>query len=487
MLDKLKNLDSFKVFDFFYQINQIPRGSGNEKAISDWLVDFAKKRNLQVKQDEFKNVIIRKKGSLGYENANTVILQGHTDMVTEKESDSDHDFLKDPIAFIVDGDNLHANKTTLGADDGIAVAMALAVLDSDNIPHPPLEVLLTATEETGMDGAEGLDVADIKGRTLINIDSENEGEFLVGCAGGREVFFHLPIDLQDIDSEKKLFNIKVSGLFGGHSGSEINKGRGNAIKLLGRLLFNLLKNTSFHIVNISGGTKHNAIPRDASACIAINKNDASFLDKIIKDFSLTFKNELLGIDDGIKLQSTECESSNYKKMLSAKTTENLINLLIITRHGLIEMSQAIPGLVQTSNNVAIVEMTENEIVLSCAMRSSIASCKSAISDEFAVVGKLCGAKVEFTAGYPAWEYNPKSKITDVFVKVYKNMFKKEPVVTAIHAGLECGLFSEKFGPSLDQISFGPDIRNAHTPKEYASISSVDRMWKFLQVVLAELK
>lgn len=487
-MDSLKGLDSFKVFEIFKAINQIPRGSGNETAISNWLVNFAKQRGLDVKQDAVKNVIIRKGGTAGYEHAKPVVLQGHMDMVCEKESDSPHDFLKDPIAFIVDGDSLHADRTTLGADDGMALAMALAVLDADDIPHPPLEVLCTVSEETGMDGAQGLDIADIKGRTLINIDSEEEGEFLVGCAGGVEVFFHLPVQWEPLPSGKKLYTVKVSGLFGGHSGSEINRGRGNAIKLLARLLKRLEKDVSFHIVKIKGGTKHNAIPREASACLAIDAEVEKKVEKIVKEYDSIFKNELAASDAGVKAELLPCTcEKKCSKMFAEETGRNLIDLLIMVRHGLIEMSQSIEGLVQTSNNVAIVEIAGDEIKLSCAIRSSIASCKQAVAEEFGVIGTRCGARVEFTDGYPAWEYTPNSPIRDVFVRVYKNLFGKEPVVTAIHAGLECGLFSEKFSGKIDQISFGPDVRDAHTPKERASISSVDRMWKFLKAVLAELQ
>lgn len=488
MVDTLKNLDSFKVFEFFHAINQIPRGSGNEKAISDWLVDFAKKRNLEVKQDAVKNVIIRKPGTAGYENAKPVLLQGHMDMVCEKEADSTHDFMKDPIAFIVDGDSIHADKTTLGADDGIAIAMALAVLDSNDIPHPPLEVLCTVAEETGMDGAEGLNVADINARTLINIDSEEEGEFLVACSGGIEAFFHLPITWTDLEKGKKLVTLKVSGLFGGHSGSDINKGRGNAIKLLARVLYALSKECTYNIVSISGGTKHNAIPREATVCIAIDEKFETKVQKLLEEYNAIFKHEFLESDAGVIVTCSSCYCNETQhKMLSKKTTENLVNLLLLTRHGLIEMSQSIAGLVQTSNNVAIIETNEKEVKLSCAIRSSIASCKKAIVDEFSVLGKLCDAMLEFSSGYPAWEYKAESPIREVFIKTYKDMFGKEPVVTAIHAGLECGLFAEKFGDDLDQISFGPDIRNAHTPKENASISSIDRMWKFLKAVLKNLK
>ncbi len=486
MVDKLKSLESGKVFEFFYEMNQIPRGSGNEKAISDWLADFAKKRNLEVKQDAYNNIIIRKGGTAGYEKADTVILQGHMDMVCEKEKDSPHDFLKDPIAFIVEGDTLRADKTTLGADDGIAVAMSLALLDADDIPHPPLEVLFTVAEETGMDGAIGLNPADIKGRTLVNIDSEEEGVFLTSCAGGKEVFFHLPIKWEDIAASKHFLKITVSGLIGGHSGMEIIKERGNANKLLARVLHAIGKKTQYNIAHIAGGSKHNAIPREAYAVIAVNASDEALVHDIVKAFDKIFKNEFAGIDNGVTV-SVAADAGKVQRVFDASTSERIVELLLLTTHGVIAMSHSIEHLVQTSNNLAIVETLDNEVKVSCAIRSSIKSQKEAVADEFGIIGKLTGAKMVFDPGYPEWQYSPHSKIRDTFVEVYKKEFGKEPVISAIHAGLECGLFSEKFNGALDQISFGPNIYDVHTPKEHASISSIDRSWKFLKAVLKSLK
>lgn len=484
MLDALKKLDGYKVFEFFHEINQIPRGSGNEQAVSDWLVKFAKDRKLEVKQDKFNNIIIKKSGTTGYEKAKTVILQGHMDMVCEKEKDSNHDFMKDPIAFIVEGDTLRADKTTLGADNGIAVAMALAVLDSKDIPHPPLEALFTTAEETSMGGANGLDTKDIKGDILLNIDSEEEGVFCTGCAGGKQLEFQLPIKWENITSSQKVFALSVRGLTGGHSGMEINKERGNANKLLARVLHNFGKKFKYNIVKISGGSKHNAIPREAVACIVLD--DEAEAKKIIKSYQKIFENELYGIDEKVEVHFEPCNES-HTKMFSDKTTENIVNILLLSTHGVINMSQTLKGLVQTSNNLAIIETTTDKVKVVCAIRSSIKSWKEAVADEFTVIAKLCGADIVVLDTYPEWQYAPKSPIRDLFVKVYKKEFGKEPEVTAIHAGLECGLFSEKFNGRLDQISFGPNIYDVHTAKEHTSVSSIDRTWKFLKAVLKELK
>lgn len=485
MLESLKKLDSYKVFDFFNKMNQIPRGSGNETAVSNWLVQFAKERGLSCKQDNLKNVIIKVPGTAGYEQSKTIVLQGHMDMVCEKEADSKHDFLKDPIAFIIDGDYLHADKTTLGADDGIAIAMALALADSPDIPHPPLEILATVSEETGMDGAVGLDVADISGRTLINIDSEEEGIFLVGCAGGKEVFLHLPISWENVLDGTKVMTVTVNGLQGGHSGMEISKERGNANKLLARVLYAIGKKTIYNLADIKGGSKHNAIPREASAYIVVRDGCEEIVKETVSQCEAVFKNELQGIDEAVTVKACLAKHP-YQKMFNRATTENIVNSLLLTTHGVINMSQAIKGLVQTSNNLAIVETHPTEVIITCAIRSSIRSWKEAVADEFDIIAKLCGGFLESDDGYPEWQYTPNSPIRDTFVSVYKRLFGKEPVISAIHAGLECGLFSEKFKGQLDQISFGPSIYDVHTAKERVSISSVDRSWKFLKEVLKEL-
>ncbi|MBQ7611972.1 MAG: aminoacyl-histidine dipeptidase [Spirochaetaceae bacterium] len=485
MLETLSHLDSFPVFQYFYQINQIPRGSGNEKAISDWLVNFAKERKLKVVQDAANNVIIYKAGSKGYENAKPIILQGHIDMVCEKDKTSTHNFLTDPIAFIVEGDILKADKTTLGADNGVAIAMALAILDSE-LPHPPLEVLCTVSEETGMDGAIAIDPALFTGRTLINIDSEEEGVFLTSCAGGKECFYRLPIEWVSAPENMLAYEISVKGLLGGHSGMEISKERANALKLLGRTLQTLQKNITVYVTSIDGGSKHNAIPREANARILVAEKDKAILQEVVEVSRAIFKNEFSGVDDSIQLDYTPSDKPSTS-VFSQKTIDSLLDIIRLTRHGVIRMSHSIDGLVETSNNLAILKTDVNEIHITCAIRSSVKSQKEDVAEEFEIIAKRCQAKFEADAGYPEWQYKAVSPIRDIFISVYKSKFGKEPKISAIHAGLECGILSEKFNGEIDQISFGPNIYDVHTPNEHLSILSLDRTWSFLKAVLENIR
>ena len=485
MLETLSHLDSFPVFQYFYQINQIPRGSGNEKAISDWLVNFAKERKLKVVQDAANNVIIYKAGSKGYENAKPIILQGHIDMVCEKDKTSTHNFLTDPIAFIVEGDILKADKTTLGADNGVAIAMALAILDSE-LPHPPLEVLCTVSEETGMDGAIAIDPSLFTGRTLINIDSEEEGVFLTSCAGGKECFYRLPIEWVSAPENMLAYEISVKGLLGGHSGMEISKERANALKLLGRTLQTLQKNVTVYVTSIDGGSKHNAIPREANARILVAEKDKAILQEVVEVSRAIFKNEFSGVDDSIQLDYTPSDKPSTS-VFSQKTIDSLLDIIRLTRHGVIRMSHSIDGLVETSNNLAILKTDANEIHITCAIRSSVKSQKEDVAEEFEIIAKRCQAKFEADAGYPEWQYKAVSPIRDIFISVYKAKFGKEPKISAIHAGLECGILSEKFNGEIDQISFGPNIYDVHTPNEHLSILSLDRTWSFLKAVLENIK
>lgn len=485
MLETLSHLDSFPVFQYFYQINQIPRGSGNEKAISDWLVNFAKERKLKVVQDAANNVIIYKAGSKGYENAKPIILQGHIDMVCEKDKTSTHNFLTDPIAFIVEGDILKADKTTLGADNGVAIAMALAILDSE-LPHPPLEVLCTVSEETGMDGAIAIDPSLFTGRTLINIDSEEEGVFLTSCAGGKECFYRLPIEWVSAPENMLAYEISVKGLLGGHSGMEISKERANALKLLGRTLQTLQKNITVYVTSIDGGSKHNAIPREANARILVAEKDKAILQEVVEVSRAIFKNEFSGVDDSIQLDYTPSDKPSTS-VFSQKTLDSLLDIIRLTRHGVIRMSHSIDGLVETSNNLAILKTDVNEIHITCAIRSSVKSQKEDVAEEFEIIAKRCQAKFEADAGYPEWQYKAVSPIRDIFISVYKSKFGKEPKISAIHAGLECGILSEKFNGEIDQISFGPNIYDVHTPNEHLSILSLDRTWSFLKAVLENIR
>ncbi len=486
MINKLKHLNSYEAFKYFKAMNEIPRGSGNEKAISDWLVNFAKERNLEVIQDEALNIIIKKPGTKGYESAKTIILQGHMDMVCEKNISKIHNFEKDPIAFIVEGDNLKADGTTLGADNGIAVAFGLSILASKDIPHPPIELVVTTEEETGMGGAMSLDPSHLKGRILINIDSEEEGTFLVSCSGGVRVSVSVPVTYEDIEEGYIGLNISIRGLKGGHSGMEINKERGNSNKLMGRFLMDLNSVVDFKLVSINGGSKMNAIPREADALIFINSEDSIKVEEKIKEWNKVLKNEFQGIDDDLEL-TFEQYGKNIEKTFDDESTSKVLKMLFLIPNGVQTMSISIKDLVQSSTNLGVVITENNEVILESAVRSSVKSLKKAICDEMIVLTDILGASIEFQSDYPEWQYNPISEIRDIFEKVYKNMFGREAQISAIHAGLECGLLSDKFDGKIDQISFGPNIYDVHTPDEHLSISSTERMYNFLLEVLKEIR
>ena len=486
MLEKLKGLNSFKAFEYFKEMNKVPRGSGNEKAISDFLVNFAKEHDLKVIQDPSLNIIIKKPGTTGYENAPNIIIQGHMDMVCEKNIDSKHDFLKDPIEFIVEGDFLRANGTTLGGDDGIAVAFGLAILASTDIPHPPMELLVTTEEETGMGGAQALDPKNLEGRILINIDSEEEGKLLVSCAGGVREKIKLPITWEEADKSFISCNVKLRGLKGGHSGMEINKERGNANKIMGRFLMDLRAVIDFKINSISGGAKNNAIPRDADAIILFRENDKALVIDKVKQWNSTLKNELNIIDPNVDL-TIEIMDNKVEKIFSVDTATKALQILFLIPNGVKSMSTAITGLVQSSTNIGVCTTSDECIEFDSAIRSSVKTLKKAIADETIVLAEMVGATIEFESEYPEWQYDPDSKIRTILETVYNDLYGKKPEIAAIHAGLECGLFSEKFGGNLDQISFGPNIYDVHTPGEHLSISSTDRMWDYLIAILKQIK
>lgn len=485
MIETLKNLESFEVLNFFKEMNQIPRGSGNEKAVSDWLVKFAKDRNLEVIQDEALNVIIKKPASKGYESAPTVILQGHMDMVCEKNQGTQHDFEKDPIEFIVDGDFIKANGTTLGADNGIAVAFALSILNRNDLNHPALEVLVTTEEETGMGGALALNPEHLKGRILINIDSEEEGVLLVSCAGGVRARISVPVELEEVNGSLKALAVKIRGLKGGHSGMEINKERGNSNKMMGRFLMDLNSVVDFKLASVNGGAKMNAIPREADAVILVKEEDSAKVKAKIDEWSGIFKNELQGIDDELTL--TVEDTAAVSKIFSDDTKQKVLRAVFMIPNGVQSMSMSIPGLVQSSTNLGVVTTTGEGVEMDNAVRSSVATLKKSIKDEMIVLAEVLGAAIELESDYPEWEYKADSKIRETFVEVYEKTFGKKPEISAIHAGLECGLIGDKFNGELDQISFGPNMFDVHTPEERVSISSVERMYDYLLKVLSEVK
>lgn len=481
----LKDLKPTEVFKYFEEITQIPRGSGNEKGISDYLVAFAKGHNLEVIQEETLNVIIKKPGTKGYENSPIVIIQGHMDMVNEKNNDTVHDFDKDPLKLRVEGDMIYATGTTLGADNGIAVAYALALLASTDIPHPPIEVLITTDEETGMSGAMGLKPEHISGRTLINIDSEEEGQLLVSCAGGIRTAADLKIEWEPVKDNTALVQIKVRGLKGGHSGMEIQKGRGNSNKLIGRILYDIYNSYEVNLCKINGGAKNNAIPREADAVLTVKSSEADSIKAKAAEWNEILKNEFKASDAGVNVQF-EILSSKTDKTFSKETTEKAIKLLCLIPNGIETMSMEIEGLVQSSTNLGVVTTYEDKVVFDSAARSSISSLKQDIINQSRIAAEALGAKFTTRADYPDWQYDATSEVKKVFEKVFRDMYKKEPEIVAIHAGVECGLFKEKFG-EIDMISFGPNMYDVHTPNEHLSISSTERTWNFLCAVLKEMK
>lgn len=482
----LKGLKPEKVFYYFEEISRIPRGSGNEKGISDYLVSFAKSKSLEVIQDSSYNVIIKKTATKGYENSPIVVIQGHMDMVCEKNNSKVHNFLEDPIELIVEGDFVKANGTTLGADNGIAVAYALALLDSDDIPHPPLEILITTDEETGMSGARNLDPKHIQGRVLINIDNEEEGQLLVSCAGGLRTKVELKLEKESINQDGYMkYKLMVRGLKGGHSGMDIIKQRGNANKILGRVLVDLIDNIDYKLVEVNGGAKDNAIPREADAFILVKSEGAETLGKEISKWNGILKNEYRKADPGLVLQLEETEEC-VQEVLTRDCRDKAVKLLYMIPNGIQTMSMDIEGLVQSSSNLGIVRTSEDSITYESSVRSSVRSLKQDIVKQTAILSQAFGAEVTIHSEYPEWQYDNESKIRELFQRIYKEMYGKDAEIVAIHAGVECGLFKEKF-PDIDMISFGPNLYDVHTPEEKMSISSVQRSWEYLLNVLKSLK
>ena len=482
----LVNVEPIEVFQYFEEISDIPRGSGNEKRISDYLVSFAKEHELEVIQDEALNVIIKKPGTKGYEESPGVVIQGHMDMVCEKRADVTHDFMTDPIELKMEGDMLYANGTTLGADNGIAVAMGLAVLASDTLNHPPLELLVTTSEETGMDGAHLLDPKNVSGRTLINIDSEEEGVLTVSCAGGVTSKTDIPIIWESADTSRVAYRIEVSGLLGGHSGSEIHKGRANANKLLARLLKSINARMDYDLCSISGGSKHNAIARDAQAVVFIKIDKTAELIEHANNMAKIFKDEFKTADPDIKVKLNIVEMMP-ERIMSNGTKENVINFMYLIPNGVQSLSMDIAGLVESSLNLGVVQIIEDHVEVISSIRSSVGSIKENIFDTVLAIARLTNGKITSEADYPEWKFNPESKVRQVFSDLYEELFNQKPLISAIHAGLECAIFDDKFEGNMDLISFGPTMFDVHTAEEHLSIPSTQRTWKYLIEVLKALK
>jgi len=484
MNGKLKGLVPERVFEHFESLTQIPRESGNEKAVSDYLVTFAKTLDLEVIQESCNNIIINKPATSGYENAPRVILQGHLDMVCTKDEALDFDFTQDPIEIWVDGDMVRTKGTTLGADNGIAVAMAMAVLESKEYAHPPLTALFTVSEETGMDGVLALEPSHISGDILINIDSEEEGTALSSCAGGVNTIIKLPRELGSTTGFDTAYQIHIGGLLGGHSGMEINKNRGNAIVLLGRLLEMLQSKMTYKVVSVSGGEKMNAIPKMAETTVCIKNADIEIFEDVIQLINNAFKNEFQTSDSAVDV--TVKSVLLPEEAMTEKNQNALISLLRLIPNGVQTMSNDISGLVESSNNIGVLVTHDNIIEFSGAVRSSVKSLKGEINNRILQVCNLVGATLEFKGDYPEWEFKVKSPIRELMKETYASMNQNELKIDAIHAGLECGLLKEKVG-DIDMISIGPNLYDVHTPNEHMSISSTRRVFEFLCEVLKRIK
>lgn len=479
----LENIEPKRVFHFFEELCQIPHATFDTKRISDHCVKFAKDRGLEVTQDAANNVIIRKGGTPGYENSEPVILQGHIDMVCVKTPDSKHDFDKDPLDIYVEEGCVKARDTSLGGDDGIAVAMAMAVLDSDDIPHPPIEAVFTADEETGMGGATAIDLSVLKGKKLLNIDSEIEGILTAGCAGGISLMGEIPVSREE--RQGTLMNVKICGLQGGHSGIEIDKQRGNAHKLMGRLLHALSRETELFLMDINGGEKDNVISMDSTARILVAEGDVCKVKETAEAMKAVFDNEFMGDEPGLEINAAEEGAGSYN-VCDRESTDKFVRYLLIVPNGVQCFARKLEGLVESSLNLGIIKTTDAYINVGHMIRSSVESYKQAMYEQVETFIEMVGGKGTITSEYPAWQYNPDSELCGMMKRIYTEMFGEEPKVFAVHAGLECGLFLGK-RPDLDCVSVGPNLLDVHSFNEKVDIASVERTWKYLKEILAELK
>lgn len=480
----MRDLQPKIVWNYFYEITQIPRPSKKEDKIRAYLLEFGKKNNFQTRTDDAGNVLITKPATPGFENKKTVILQSHMDMVCEKNNNVEHDFENDPIQTEVDGEWIRAKGTTLGADNGIGIALMLSILASDDIDHPALECLFTTDEETGLTGAFALGRDMLTGDILINLDSEDDGEIFVGCAGGIDTTAIFSYNTKKTPKGYFAFSITVSGLLGGHSGDDIDKNRANANKILDRILWNMHHEMDLRLVKIDGGNLRNAIPREASAVACVPYEEKENVRVIFNRVVSDIEDENMAVETKMRIELHSEEIP--KETMTKKNTRKLLNALYACPHGILKMSMDMPGLVQTSTNLASVKMNEGEqIMITTSQRSSVESEKYDVAHHVEATMKLAGCKVSHGDGYPGWKPNLDSDLLKVAADSYKKLFDLDPKVKAIHAGLECGLFLQKY-PHLDMISFGPTMRGVHSPDERLYIPAVDRAWKWLVDILKTL-
>ena len=465
----------------FHEITKIPHGSGNEKAVSDYVKNFAEGLGLKTIQDSMHNLIVFKDAAPGYENSPAIVLQAHLDMVCEKNADTVHDFTTDPLDIYIDGDFIKARGTTLGADNGIAVSLFMALME-DCKDHPPLEFVFTTQEETGMGGAMELDASVLKGKHMINLDADNDAGFVMGCAAGTMIKYSLPVSYVKPCEDSVQVKISVSGLTGGHSGMDIHKSRAHAIKLIGVILAELDAELCVCIKGLSGGMKVNAIPREAFLEAAIPKNALAKAKEIVEKLHTQFTSDFRLTDPKLQVAIEEI-SGEMGEVLDGLSKQRLISSLQLFPNGVLAMSSELASLVNSSCNLGVVETTKDKINLSAMPRGATKYYNERVEHAVLSLGKLTGAETVFIERSPAWPYNPFSKLLDLAKKSYMKVFGAEPTVSAVHAGLECGLFAEKI-PGLDIISFGPVTYDLHTPDERVSISSVGRVWKFLLELLS---
>lgn len=478
-----KGLKPETLWQYFAEICSIPRPSKKEGKISAYLLKFAEEQNLESETDVVGNILIRKNATAGNERKKVVVLQSHIDMVGEKNNETDHDFEVDPIQPYIEGEWVKARGTTLGADDGIGIAAQMAILAAKDIPHGPIECLFTVDEETGLTGAFGLQPGFLKGKILLNLDSEDEGELFIGCAGGKSTRAGISFSMVPVGYDATAYVVKIAGLRGGHSGDDINKGLGNAIKMLNRILWLSNKKFDLRLSQLEGGNLHNAIPREASAVIVIPRRFTEEFSQFIDETQEALRYEFRSTEPNLTLKAKPTDLPSH--LIDISTQEKLLNALHACPHGVLAMSREIPDFVETSTNLASVKMNENKILINTSQRSSLESARECAADMVACVFSLAGGRIEHSDGYPGWTPNPDSEILEVTKAAYIKLFEVEPKVLAIHAGLECGVIGEKY-PEMDMISYGPTIKGAHSPDERLHIKTVKKFWDLTIEVLMNI-
>lgn len=480
----LQDLQPQAVWQNFYKLTQVPRPSNHEEKAREFMLNWAKEKGIEARIDAAGNIIMSKPATPGMENRKGVILQGHLDMVPQKNEDTVHDFTQDAIQAYTDGKWVRAKGTTLGADNGMGVAAAMAVLTATDVPHGPIEVLITATEETGMDGAIGLKAGELKGEILLNMDSETEGELYVGCAGGLDSTFEFHYQEEKSATDHSAYKLAVKGLKGGHSGMDINLGRGNSNLLLFRFLKANAEVTGLSLASVNGGSLRNAIPRESFAVVTVPKDKAGLFTQKVKEFESIYQSELQLTETDLQFFAEETELP--AQVMPKELQSRLINAILACPNGVIRMSDAMPGTVETSNNLALIQSGKGKIVVNTLMRSFVETAKDALAESLDAVFKLAKAnKIVFDGAYPGWKPNPDSAILKLMKEIYRNMYGKEPQVMAIHAGLECGILGSKY-PKWDMISFGPTICHPHSPDEKVNIASVGKFWDYLKETLKNI-